>query len=483
MDKKSVKQKSIVYNSIFNVIYQLLNVIFPFITSMYVSHVLEADGVGKVAYAQNIVSYFTTLAPLGVISYGVKEIAKTRGNQEQRNKCFSELFLINIFSTTAFVLMYYSIISQMEIFSSEKNLYYICGSLIILNYINVDWFYQGIEEYGYITLRSSIIKVIALITLVTFVKNKNDYILYALISNLAIGGNYIFNIIHIRKFVRLQWENIQLKRHIKPELILAFNILLSNIYSKVDITMLGVLKSEAVVGYYSNAFKIVNMILCACLAITDVLLPRLSYSYQNNKKMYSNMINTGLEIICFIIIPTTIGLNLIAEVMIPLLFGDTFRPAILTVMVLSPLILIKGFGNLACYQVAISSGNEKKQTIAYSIGGILNIILNIILIPQFCQNGAAIASVVSELSLNLIILVLLKDIVDIRISLKYIKSIIISSLIMGIVVEIILILTTHTIISCIFAVVAGMITYIITGYIMKNKIILYAFTKIIKNDN
>lgn len=195
------------------------------------------------------------------------------------------------------------------------------------------------------------------------------------------------------------------------------------------------------------------------------------------------MINTGLEIICFIIIPTTIGLNLIAEVMIPLLFGDTFRPAILTVMVLSPLILIKGFGNLACYQVAISSGNEKKQTIAYSIGGILNIILNIILIPQFCQNGAAIASVVSELSLNLIILVLLKDIVDIRISLKYIKSIIISSLIMGIVVEIILILTTHTIISCIFAVVAGMITYIITGYIMKNKIILYAFTKIIKNDN
>ena len=138
---------------------------------------------------------------------------------------------------------------------------------------------------------------------------------------------------------------------------------------------------------------------------------------------------------------------------------------------------------MACYQVAISSGNEKKQTIAYSIGGILNIILNIILIPQFCQNGAAIASVVSELSLNLIILVLLKDIVDIRISLKYIKSIIISSLIMGIVVEIILILTTHTIISCIFAVVAGMITYIITGYIMKNKIILYAFTKIIKNDN
>ena len=52
------KQKSLIYNSFFNVLYQLLNVIFPFVTAIYVSHILMAESVGKVAYAQNIASYF-----------------------------------------------------------------------------------------------------------------------------------------------------------------------------------------------------------------------------------------------------------------------------------------------------------------------------------------------------------------------------------------------------------------------------------------
>ena len=74
------KQKSLIYNSFFNVLYQLLNVIFPFVTAIYVSHILMAEGVGKVAYAQNIASYFVAIAPLGLASYGVKEIAKVKNN-------------------------------------------------------------------------------------------------------------------------------------------------------------------------------------------------------------------------------------------------------------------------------------------------------------------------------------------------------------------------------------------------------------------
>lgn len=475
MAEQREKQNSIIYNSIFNVIYQLLNVIFPFITSIYVSYILKADGVGKVAYAQNIASYFATIAPLGVASYGVKEIAKTKGNLQKRNRCFSELLFINTISTTIFVVLYYSLIFQMDVFSQEKRLYSVCGLLIFLNYINVDWFYQGMEEYAYITLRSLIIKILSLSALVIFVQNQNDYVCYALISCLAIGGNYIFNIIHIRKFVKYQWKNLKWKRHIKAELILACNILLSNIYSKVDITMLGFWKSDAIVGYYSNAFKIVNMILCVCLAITDVLLPRLSYSYNYNRKKYYEIINYGLKIIFMMIIPTTIGLNLIASIIIPLVFGDSFMPAILTVMILSPLIIIKGFGNLACYQVAISSGNEKKQTIAYIVGGCINIVLNTLLIPVLNQNGAAIASVVSELVINLLILVQLKNILRMNIDYKYFYSILISSLAMGFVVKLILFIFPNNLVFCIFAIISGMFIYVLVSYLTKNQIIMDLF--------
>ena len=70
------KEQSLVKKSVYNVAYKLLNVFFPLISSVYISHILLAEGVGRVAYAQNIVTYFTTLAALGLPNYGVREIAK-----------------------------------------------------------------------------------------------------------------------------------------------------------------------------------------------------------------------------------------------------------------------------------------------------------------------------------------------------------------------------------------------------------------------
>lgn len=82
----------------------LINILFPFATSIYVSRILLPAGVGKVASAQNIVSYFVTLAALGLPSYGVREFAKVREKKYERNKLFTELLLVNIISTTLAVV-------------------------------------------------------------------------------------------------------------------------------------------------------------------------------------------------------------------------------------------------------------------------------------------------------------------------------------------------------------------------------------------
>ena len=80
--------KSLAKNSLYNIIYQALMLVFPMITSMYVSRIILEDGVGKVAYAQNIVSYFTALAATGFPAYGIREIAKVSDNQKEKNKSF-----------------------------------------------------------------------------------------------------------------------------------------------------------------------------------------------------------------------------------------------------------------------------------------------------------------------------------------------------------------------------------------------------------
>ena len=96
-------------NAFFNIVYNIINVIFPLVSIAYVSHVLHATGVGRVSFAQNVTQYFVLLAPLGILNYGTKKIAGSL-NGEQRNKIFSELFLINAISTSICVCCYYSLI-------------------------------------------------------------------------------------------------------------------------------------------------------------------------------------------------------------------------------------------------------------------------------------------------------------------------------------------------------------------------------------
>lgn len=474
-----MKQKSLISNSVFNVAYQMLSVIFPFITAIYVSHVLMAEGVGKVAFAQNLASYFTAIAPLGVMNYGVKEIARTKDTPEQRNICFSELFLINFVSTIIATSVFYTMIFCQSSFENERMLYAVCGIPIFLNIINVDWFYRGVEEYAYITVRSLMIKIASIVLLFLTVRTANDYIQYALITSFVGSANNIFNMFYLRKFVKFRWKGLHWKRHMKSELILACNILMSNLYSKVDVTMLGCWKTDAITGYYANAFKIVNIVLCICTSMTDAFLPRLSYIYFSDKKKYSTLLNQGISIVLTIIFPAMTGLAFLAPVMVPMMFGDSFKPSVPTVMILSCLIIIKGFGNLACYQVAISSGNEKKQTIAYISGSFINIVLNVSLIPILNQNGAAIASVVSEFTLNAILFLQLRKISGISVNLKNLIIILADSAIMGIVVLIILLLLGKGFLAVAAAVLSGILVYAVVGYIIGSEGIRMIIEKLV----
>lgn len=121
--------------------------VFPFITSMYVTRILSPASIGEVVYAQNIVSYFAILAFLGIPTYGLREIAKARNDHEELSKLFSELFVINFISTVVFSFMYYGLILLVPAFSNNLVLYLVVGLIVILNMLNISWLYDGLEEF------------------------------------------------------------------------------------------------------------------------------------------------------------------------------------------------------------------------------------------------------------------------------------------------------------------------------------------------
>ena len=158
-------------------------------------------------------------------------------------------------------------------------LYCIAGLNVIFNALNVDWFYQGIQEYGYIAVRSFVIKVFSLLALVLFVRDSGDYLIYAFISSAALVGNYCFNIIKLKKYVRLSFKDLKFKEHLKHILILFAATIAVEVYVLADTTMLDVLCDSSVVGYYTMSMRIIKLIRSLVVAVSAVFLPQLSYYY------------------------------------------------------------------------------------------------------------------------------------------------------------------------------------------------------------
>lgn len=467
------REKSLVKNSIFNVVYKLLNVLFPLITATYTARVLTATGVGKVAYAQNIVMYFATIAALGIPNYGTREIAKRRNNRHKMNELFSELVLINSISTTVCLILYVSLILSFSLFRTNIYLYTAAGLAIAFNYLNVDWVYQGLEEYGYIVVRSFVVKIISLICVLAIVKNPNDTTLYAAIYCLGIGGNNLFNIINLKKYnICLVTQNINIKKHLKSIFVLLTSVIAIELYTLVDTTMIGIWCDDVNVAYYTNSMKLVKLLINVVAAIGAVLLPRLSYYHSIGKNdECSNIVSKVCTIMLMLLVPCEVGMLFIADKVMPFFFGITFIPAVPTLRIASLLICVLGFSNLFGTQVLLTYGAEKKLLICTIVGAFSNISMNAIFIPAYAQNGAAIASVISEALVTLLSIILARKYIDIKLNAKATRSIIVAVIAMALSIYFIQKSNTSDIVKLFLSVGIGSIVYVSVNVVMKNPII------------
>jgi len=464
----------------YNVAYQMLSLIFPLLSAMYVARIILEDGVGKVEYAQNIASYFTAIALLGFPAYGIREIARVKEDKVECSKTFFELFFINAISTTIASLLYIILLICIDSFRSELPLYLCAGAAVWLNYANIDWFYQGKEEYGYITVRSLVIKVLSLIALVLFVKRRDDYVIYALISSCGTACNYVLNLCHARKYIafNVDFKSLELKKHLKALFVLAIAGFMGNIYSKVDVTMLGITTSDAVVGYYSNAHKLILVAVSCCIAVTTVFMPRLSYYYKNDRLALNGLVHFGTKLLIFIVVPATAGLLLLASDVIVLFYGNAFAPAGKTLAIFAPMLLIRPIGDLLCYQLLISAGKEKNRIYTSLIATVVNIFLNYFLIPKWQQNGAAVASVISEVIVNSLLLREVLKITKIKIEKGFILKTLFAACVMTVGVLSVKHIFHDELIILILGVAGGAGLYFATSFALKNEVLLSSMLRI-----
>ena len=397
MGKNSVKK-----NYIYNMIYQLLIIVLPLVTTPYLARTIGSNGSGIFGYTVSIVTYFVLFGTLGVSMYGQREIAYTRDNIEERSKLFYEICFFRL------ITMLISIIVFVLVFAINNHnaIYYrILVLELISNVIDITWFFQGMEDFKKTVIRNCLVKIIGLICIFTFVKNSNDtwiYILIYCLSNL-IGNSTLW--FYMPKYVKkIPFNKLDIKRNIKPIFSLFIPQIAMQVYLILDKTMIGVITNDmSEVGNYEQSQKIIKTALVLVTALGTVVGPRIANSIANkNNKEVQSRIDKSYTYMWFIAIPIMFGLISCSSIIVPWFLGSEFNKSILLMEIGSLLIVAIGLNNITGIQYLIPAKKQNLYTKSVCIAAVVNFIFNIFLIYYFKSVGAIIASVIAELLIVLI---------------------------------------------------------------------------------
>lgn len=395
-------KNSLKKNFSLNLIKILINLFFPLITFPYISRILLPEGIGRVTYVQSINNYFLLLINLGIPLYGIREIAKVRNNKLEKSKVFSEIFFLNIITTILGVIVYLYFYNS-NIIKNDKEIFLIFSIVLLFNFLSVDWFFQGIEDYQYITIRTVVIKILSALFLFIFVKKSSDIYIYSVIVVFSLIGSNFFNIVRALKLVDLKLKRLNIKRHLKGILIIFSMSLAISIYTNLDGVMLGSYGSKYSLGLYSAASKIISLVMGIVTSLGAVLLPRISnYIEEKKEEEIKKILEKTFSFLLFLIIPSIIGIYFTVNEIILLFAGKEYLEATTTLKILSLIILFIGFSNFIGMQILYPRGEEKKVFYSVLAGAIINFSLNLYLIPRYYQNGAAFATCVAEFTVVVI---------------------------------------------------------------------------------
>ena len=394
-----MKHRSLALNAFLNSLRSIFNILFPLITFPYVSRKLSVSGIGIYNFSNSIVSYFLLIAALGISTYAIREGAKYRDNTKKITQFASEVFTINIWSTViAYILLFLSLI----IFQKLRN-YSLCILIfslqIFFTTIGTEWIYQIYEDYTYITIRSIIFQILSIILLFVFVKKTQDYLNYAAITVFSAVGSNILNFVHARKYCHIHIILIfNWKKHIVPILVLFAAGIANMIYVNSDITLLGLMKNNYIVGIYSVSSKIYSLVKTLISALLIVTIPRLALLLGKKRiKEYKNILAKLTNTLVVLALPASVGLFMLAKEVILIISGSNYLRAISSLQVLCFAYIFSILAWILSDCVLIPAKREKKVLVSMTASAILNIFLNIVLIPFWDENATAISTVLAEM--------------------------------------------------------------------------------------
>ena len=476
-----MKRKSLGINYIFNTLKTLMGVIFPLITFPYVSRILGPDGLGKVDYAQSVVSYFVLIASFGIYGYAVREGARLRDDKEKLNTFCSEILAVNLM-TVGIAYVLFLLVLGLPKFGAYRSLLLLFSISIPLNVISLDWLYNIFEEYRYITIRSFIFQLISLGLLFILVRLPDDYIWYAFILVVSSVGSNILNFIRARRYIRIRFGfGSGLKRHLRPMFLIFILNIASSIYLIMDRTMLGyITENDTEVGLYAAAIKIHAVVISVMTSLRVIMTPRVAYHMQHDRYEADRLSDFTMKATVLLALPCAAGIFLLSARILSVLAGREYEDAISTLQILMIDLVFAALNGVMVNMIFITRRMDRQASAAVMIGALVNLISNAVTIPLWGRIGAACSTVVSELAIFLFVCICGRKAYQIRRVLKQVLQSAAACVLMAAVVLILRRIGLPDIVSLLICIGAGALAYLAGLLVMKNDLALYGVKEVRK---
>lgn len=383
-------------NFLYNLLYQFVQIVIPLILLPYVSRILGADTLGIYNYSYTIASYFLIFAMLGVANYGCRSIAEVQDNYEERSNVFSGIYLVQFLFSLCVLSIY---LIYVIFFVKENKLVALIQTLVVLSgMFDINWFYFGIEKFKLTVTRNIIIKIMTTIAVFVFVKKPTDLVIYTFIyaSGLLASQSVVW--IFLKKYIKIKKTKLKdAVVHFKPMIVLFVPIIAISLYKYMDKIMLGILCEYSQVAYYTNSESIISIPAVITTALGTVALPRLtSLNAKGEKKTSEYYLEVSLQFAMFLACGMGFGLGAVSDIFVRLYFGNEFEPCAMLMTIFFPCVIFQAWASIIRMQYLLPNAHDKIYVFSVITGAIVNLFINIMLIPSLQAVGAVIGTLVAE---------------------------------------------------------------------------------------
>lgn len=460
-------------NYFYNLLLTVTNLLFPILSFPYVSRVLGPEGIGQVQFVFSFAQYFSIIASIGIPIYGLREISKNQDNLEARSKIFSELIAINIIACISLAAVYFAVISTFQYFDHQQGLYIAAILLVLLGFTNVEWLYSGMEEFKAIALRSVAFKILGLILLYAFVKNRSDFGLYLYLLIFSYLGNNILSLILLKGKIRLVGKELQLRPHLVPLCYILGTTLAASMYTDMDTVLLGFLSDKKAVGLYTAAVKLSKIAIPFVTSMNVILIPKIGRHFaENDFSAVKLTLQKAFGFILFFAVPIVLGLVFLAPEFIELFSGKEFLPAVYSMRLLSVLPLIIGIAHLFLFMILVPSNHNKQMFVCVAGGVVASLLLNFLLVPKYHEVGSAFANMIAEVVVTGLYYYFIQKFFSVNFPWRLLFEAVLCSLLFLPVIEAIRSLGMSLLFNVLLAVGSCMVVYGLTQLLFKNYVLL-----------